>query len=386
MRMAGDADGLPGLNNSILEPMVRDLLGESRAVVSAGWFCQPLNGAGEGLGTYRVTGSARVGDASHPWALVCKVRAATDGADPEAWDYPAREELAYGSELLAAHPGGLTTPRCLAVEEQPDGTTRLWLEAVTDVHPGPWPRERYASVARDLGRFNGAYLHGTPLPDHPWLSRKWLREFVTPCGLIARELADRAGPDGPLLLQRLYPPPAVREITRLWTERELFLTALDRLPQTLCHQDAHRRNLLLRAGPAGEELVAIDWAYAGHGAVGEDLEQLVMGSLFFGEVEGSTPEEHDAVCFAGYMAGMREAGWAGDKRLVRLGYTAAMSLRHTVGLLRYMAPDFADPANYPAWEGFFGRPIDTLVEDWAELWSFQFARADEARALLPLAG
>jgi hypothetical protein len=63
-----------------------------------------------------------------------------------------------------------------------------------------------------------------------------------------------------------------------------------------------------------------------------------------------------------------------------------MSLRHTVGLLRYMAPDFADPANYPAWEGFFGRPIDTLVEDWAKLWSFQFARAEEARTLLPLAG
>jgi hypothetical protein len=85
--LATDADGLPGLNVTLLAPMVRVLLGEPRAVVSAVWFCQQLGGAGEGFGAYRVTGSARVGDASQPWALVCKVRATSDGPDPGAWDY-----------------------------------------------------------------------------------------------------------------------------------------------------------------------------------------------------------------------------------------------------------------------------------------------------------
>jgi hypothetical protein len=137
--MAEDPGGLSGVDAATLEPMVRDLLDEPEAVVGE-WSCRPLGGgAGEGLGLYRITGSARVGDATHPWALVVKVCAATDGADPGAWDNPAREGLAYGSGLLAALLGGLATPRCLAVEAQPDGTSRLWLEAVTDAHPGPWP-------------------------------------------------------------------------------------------------------------------------------------------------------------------------------------------------------------------------------------------------------
>src|ERR687897_1712981 len=192
--IAGDGGGLAGVDAATVAPMVPGLLDEPEAVVAEGWSCRPLGGgAGEGLGLYRVAGSARVSGATYPWALVVKVCAATDGADPGAWDYPAREVLAYGSGLLAALPGGLATPRCLAVETQPDGTTRLWLEAVADAHPGPWPLDRYALVARDLGRFNGAYLAGTPLPDQPWLSRGWLRDFVEPSGPAVAELERLTG-------------------------------------------------------------------------------------------------------------------------------------------------------------------------------------------------
>ena len=248
--MAEDAGGLAGVNAATLAPMVRNLLDEPAAVVTEGWSCRPLGGgASEGIGLYRVTGSARVGGATHPWALVCKVCAPANGIDPGAWDYPPREPLAYGSGLLAALPGGLAAPRCLAVEAQPDGTTRLWLEAVADAHPGPWSLDRYALVARRLGRFNGAYLAGAPLPDQPWLSRGWLRDFVAPSGPALAELEHLAGPGGPPLLRRLYPPPVVAELGRLWAERERFLAALDRLPQTFCHHDAFRRNLLHRAGP-----------------------------------------------------------------------------------------------------------------------------------------
>ena len=182
--MAEDAGAMSGVNTAMLEPMVRDLLGEPAAVVAEEWSYRPLGGgATDGLGLYRVTGSGRVGGVSHPWALVVKMSAAADGADPGAWDYPAREGLVYGSGLLDALPGGLAAPRCLAVETQPDGTSWLWLEAITDAHPGPWPLERYAWVARRLGRFNGAYLAGVPLPDQSWLSQGLLRSWVSRLGL-----------------------------------------------------------------------------------------------------------------------------------------------------------------------------------------------------------
>ena len=62
IQMAADANGLPGLDTAMLEPMVRDLLDEPAAVVAGGWSCRPLGGGGgEGIGLYRVTGSARVG-------------------------------------------------------------------------------------------------------------------------------------------------------------------------------------------------------------------------------------------------------------------------------------------------------------------------------------
>jgi hypothetical protein len=231
--MAADASGLSGVDAATLVPMVRTLLDEPAAVVTEGWSCRPLGGgASEGTGLYRVTGLARSGGATRPWALVCKVCAPANGTDPGAWDYPPREPLAYSSGLLAALPEGLTAPLCLAVAAQPDGTTRLWLEAVADAHPGPWPLDRYVMAARHLGRFNGAYLAGTPLPDQPWLSRGWLRDFVEPSGPTVANLERLAGPCGPPLLQRLYPAPVVLELRRLWTERERFLTALDRLPRT----------------------------------------------------------------------------------------------------------------------------------------------------------
>ena len=281
--------------------------------------------------------------------------------------------------------GGLRSPHCLAVEAQPDGTSWLWLEAVADQHPGPWPLDHYALVARHLGRFNGAYLTGLPVPDQPWLSHSWLRGFIAPSGPAVADLEHLARTGNPLV-RRLYPPPVVADFHRLWDEQGALLAALDRLPQTLCHHDAFRRNLLTRTRHDREELVALDWAYVGHGAVGEELVPLVVGSLLFFETEAITPSELDAACFAAYVAGLREAGWAGDERLVRLGFTAAAALRYTVGTLRLIVLGLADPAWHPDLEVFFARPIAEVVEAWAELWLYQRELVAEARVLLPLAG
>src|SRR5688500_2909506 len=101
--MAETAGDLSDVNAATLAPMVRDLLDKSEAVIVGEWTCRPLGGgAGEGIGLHRVSGSARVSGGTRPWALVVKVSAAADGVLPGAWDYPAREGLAYSSGLLAA--------------------------------------------------------------------------------------------------------------------------------------------------------------------------------------------------------------------------------------------------------------------------------------------
>jgi hypothetical protein len=373
---------LPVIEMATLEPIVRDLLGEPRAVVGAKWTCEPLGGGGgEGIGLYRLTGSARVGRTTQPWSLVLKVCADHEG-DPSAWNYPPRERLAYRSGVLDGLPGGFAVPRCLAVESRPEKTSWLWLEVVNDQSAGPWPLERFIFAARRLGRFNGAYLAGTPLPDQTWLSQGWLRGFIEPSAAAVDELNHLS--DGPPELLRLYPQPVVAGLRSLWGDRELFLGALDRLPRTFCHHDAFRRNLLTRAGRQGEELVALDWAYAGDGAVGEELAALVVGSLVFFEADECAPRELEAACFGAYVAGLGEAGWEGNERLARLGFTTSAALRYTVGTHRLMLEGIATPAEYSLLETLLNRPIREIVEGWARLWTFQFELADEARALIPL--
>jgi hypothetical protein len=172
----------------------------------------------------------------------------------------------------------------------------------------------------------------------------------------------------------------------LWDERERFLTALDRLPRTFCHNDAFRRNQLHRPGPAGEQLVAVDWAFSGHGAVGEELVSLVVGSLVMYEAVGIRPRDLEAACFATHVAGLRDAGWVGDEREVRLGFTAAAALRFTVGAVQLVLPLLTDPTLQPEIEDLFGRPFAEVVAGWAELWPYQLGLAAEARALLRAVG
>jgi hypothetical protein len=211
----------------------------------------------------------------------------------------------------------------------------------------------------------------------------WLVEAAGPA---VAALEQYVGPGAAPLTRQLYPPPVAAELKRLWTERERFLAALARLPQTFCHHDAFRRNLLGRTGPGGDELVALDWADAGHAAVGQELVPLVLGSLSFFEAVGIAPHDLDAACFANYVIGLRDAGWAGDDRLARLGFTADAALHMTVGALRQALPLVTDPALHLFGEDLFGCPLAKVVESWVALWEFQFALADEARALLPAVG
>ncbi|MGW7237643.1 phosphotransferase [Streptomyces sp. NPDC054804] len=75
-----------------------------------------------------------------------------------------------------------------------------------------------------------------------------------------RGLAAALGP-------RPFPAGLRREAVRLHHDREWFLQVLEALPRAFCHLDMWPANLR-SDGPAA---VALDWAFAGDGALGEDL-------------------------------------------------------------------------------------------------------------------
>jgi hypothetical protein len=338
------------------------------------WRIRPLSGGWETTTSiYQVAGRARRGEQAVDWTLILKiVRATADRIDPIHWNYWKREPLAYRSGLLDDMPGGIAAPRCYGVIERSDETIWIWLEELKDMAGSDWPLTAYRIAARQLGHFNGAYLAGWPLPAGDWVSQGWLRSYVEDYAPIIEQLpALQAN----LLVARAIPPRFRDDLLRLCLERHIFLEALDRLPQTFCHLDAWRWNLFLTAGADGQsQVAAVDWAFAGLGAVGQELAPLVFSNLADPGLE--------AYALDGYLEGLAAAGWQGETWTVRLGYLATTALEYGLAVVGFYLAALVDEAQHEMLEQSFGEPVGRLVEHYASWLEFALPRAEQARPLL----
>ena len=372
---------IEGIDRHRLERLVRASLGSDTAQL-IDWHLAPIQtGADLGSSVSHIAGTARDHGRALAWSVILKVvRPTPDELGPSGWHYWQRESLAYTSGLLDDLPAGLTAPRCLAVENRGTDWSRMWLEDVADVQDGRWSRSTYSSVARQLGRFNGAYLTGErTAPCHAWLSRGWLRGWTEKSAPVIAQF--------PGILEhapvRRFLRGGAAAYLRLWSERGHFLDVLDRLPRTFCHHDAFPRNIRIRRGASGQDQpVAIDWAFAGSGAVGEELVPLILASATFCEIEPSAMIDLEQAALAAYTEGLRDAGWRGEPQLVRLGYTIAAALRFGPGcaipalptVLREDAEEFV--------LAVFGVPLDEALDRWSAVTSHVLELADEARELM----
>lgn len=371
---------LQDIDKATLTPLVRQAL-RSDTVEVIDWEYRPLLGGagdqGEGLqGLYRFAGNGHDNDETVNWSLVLKFsRTQAQGGDPQGG---LRERLAYQSGVLENLPGGVVAPRCFGVVELPDELWLMWLEEITDLYE-TWPLERYGLAARHLGQFNGAYLTDEPLPTWPWLSKDWLRNWVAQAAPAIAQLPDAVQQP---LVRRCYPPDVEAGLLRLWDEREHFLDALEHLPQTVCHLDAHRRNLFAhRAVNGQQQTAAIDWAFTGIGAVGEELAPLILASVAF-ETRLADLEALDKIVFNGYLDGLRDAGWHGDPKVVRYGYTASLAMRYGIGVVSLILPSILDESRHADAEQRLGLEVEARMDLFAALIRYELKLTDEARDLL----
>jgi hypothetical protein len=376
---------LAAIDQATLTPLVRRALNRE-AVQVAGWDYKQLHGGvGTGNAIYRFEGQGHDREQEMAWSLILKTAYPEgDNTVPSAWNYYKREVEAYRSGWLDDLPGGLAAPRCFGVVEHPDGTCWIWLEDVKDEIGPQWPLEHYRVAARHAGQFNGAYLAGQQLPDWPWLSSSWQRHSAENCAPALPLLRDSL--DHPLV-RRLLPGDIRDRFFYLWAERGIYLEALDRLPQTLCHLDIFRRNLFARRTADSEyESVAIDWAFAGRAALGEELVPLVLGSVMFFEVGLDQVQALEEIAFEGYLNGLHDVGWRGDPRQVRLGYAAAASLRYTFNDLgRWLAVALDENLHAMVLHAA-GRPVGEVFDHAAQIGRFSEGLANEARELIDSLG
>jgi hypothetical protein len=389
---------LPGMDTQPFNPPPLDAAGLTQVARSAlqsttvevqRWHARPA-GASSGsatAGVYHVTGTARDHGSSLDWSVVLKIiRPAANAANPASLDeghalYWKREALAYTSGLLDDLPGGIAAPRCLLHEEREDGSIWLWLEEVQDRYGSAWPLEQYARAARCLGRFNGVYLAGRPLPNTPWLGQPGaLRGLLDAFAWLQDTLRDPATWEHPLIATA-FPPGSARRLLALWHNRTALIDMLDRLPLTLCHKDAFRKNMFAPVDRSAEQLVMIDWAYVGHGEVGLDLADLFGASHVTFSVDTTDLHAFDATVFGSYLAGLRDAGWYGDEQMVRFSFAASAALKY--GGLLFWLHELAAGRDTSGWEGVYDRPIETIIHEHTALVMYLLDLADEAHALGP---
>jgi hypothetical protein len=235
--------------------------------------------------------------------------------DPRRWTYWCREPLAYEHDLASAYAGsGIVVPSCLG-RYVDDRESVLVLEWAVGEPGETWPAVSYAPAAEALGRAQAPFLLDRPAPAFPWLSRRFLRQYSTEKPVDWDLLDDDAAWSHPLV-REVFPARVREGVQFVHAHRERLYQISESLPRTLCHLDFWPKNLLRRPGG---EIVLLDWAFAGEGAIGEDAGNLVPDAVFDHFIAADQMPFLEETIVTGYLRGLRAAGWDDDPRLVQLG-------------------------------------------------------------------
>jgi len=355
--------------------------------------------------TIRRIASAAIGDANVdvaswqrtplPWLAIARTTAElarysgtmTDGRTwsavrkvlrrPEAWktmDW-RREADVYVSGILDDLPPGIAAPRLYEIEDAGDEVL-LWLEEIVETEK-VWPLARYAAAARDLGRFNGAYLVGHPVPTGLELSRDWLGRWVANSAERSLVALDDPSFRDHELIRTAVSASAIDRIRVVINARTRLLDELASLPPTVSHLDAWRANLLARDSGHDQQTVAIDWSVLGLAPPGQEIAVFVTGARIWLGVKGDDAEALGELSYRAYLAGLRDAGWAGSEREVRFAYAASSALWAVTPVPLWL-PWFTIPDRREWLEKKFGMPLEQAAEPFGEFIEYALALGDEA--------
>lgn len=215
------------------------------------------------------------------------------------------EPRVYASDLAAHLPPDLAMPRCLGVRRIDEGSTVIWLEAVTDV-VAAWGDDDLARAARALGRLAGssavaAVADRVGHPCGPVQARRyWHGRLSMQFGTAYR---DPSLWHHPVLAAEVDGPTRER-ILGLLDAAPALVAEIETLPLLSAHGDGCANNLLLTP----RAVVAIDWAFFARLPLGFDLTQLVVSDIELSRSAASTLAHRQAVALPAYAEGLAAEG------------------------------------------------------------------------------
>lgn len=233
----------------------------------------------------------------------------------ELWE---REALVYERRLVELWESeGIVAPQCVRVDGAVDPVD-LWLEDVDALPGAEWQLDDYAHAAAALGAGQGRVSQFGGPDGLPFLSRNFLRDYSSEKPVDWSLLESDAAWSHPLV-HRNVPLELREKATSLHANRDRLYAIAEALPRTICHLDFWSKNLFRR----GDEIVVIDWAFVGDGALGEDVGNLIPDAVFDHFVPAADLQALESAVVEAYVSGVRAGGWRGDSRLVQMGVYAS---------------------------------------------------------------
>ena len=357
-------------------------------MVIVNWMVEPVRHeilTDTTTGLFRFTGQGISPKGKRFWTMILKWinNPKLSSQQPYETFYWEREVLAFKSGLLEQLPSGVRAPHCYGVMENEDGAW-VWMEDIHEAVGKQWSLDDFQRTARQFGRFQGAYLCGTPLPTQPWLCPPFFgvgwAEQNGWSGFMSPEF-EKNGWKLPIDQSMLNDKQKLR-LLQLIVENQRFDLVNQYLPQVLCHNDVHRKNLIWADLPhiGQKELIVLDWAFTGPGAAGNDLGGLLGNSLYFFDYDPYDAETLESVLLEGYLAGIADQCVEIDPRFVRLGYLISLSffMEYLPGWTPFMLP----PDSGDTVQDMYGHSVQEVLASWVHLNAFCLDRADEARSLI----
>ena len=344
-----------------------------RAVGDAVLAAEPLR---HGLGNAATAGIWRVrGPAGSAILKVARrpaghepARAFPTSDEPDHWNYWRREALAYQTGLAATAyaDAGIAAPELLEAVARADRGIELWVSDVAGTAGWDWPAPRLGRFAYELGVSQARWAGR--VPGLPWLSRRWLAQYLAEGPPRVTQVAD-ADWDHPGLAA-VWPAGLRQRLRRLHADHGRLLARAAGAERTLCHLDVWPANLIDSGGTS----VLLDWSFTGDGAVGEDISNLIIDSCTDGLMDVALLPEIAASATDGYLRGLRDGGWNGSAGAVRATIAACGAAKYS-----WFAPmvagraarDHIGPSSYgqdnsAAAAALRVTPLVTLIADWAD--------------------
>lgn len=275
-------------------------------------------------GIFRLHGLMKVYNELKPWCVILKI-IKPDTAEKDNMkhhNYWRREALVFESGVLRDLPDSIYVAKSYLVEEQQDGTIWIWMECIK----GEYAKtvEQFSYIARQLGRFNGAYLKGIKMmPEHEWICRAWLKSWSIACRMYApnvEEYVSRIATDNVRSTWAWYQD--------LLGNIDSSIDSLQQLPRVLAHQDMSQMNMfLVKKEESESQLVLIDWQFMSISGIGEDLGKLFGVNMSLGIIPPDQYMKFQNSLYNAYLEGLRDMGWQGDIRLVRYGFCLSTAIR-----------------------------------------------------------